>query len=427
MLFPSTSKITRRQALGAGLVGTIGLALSPAFQRILAADGPARRAKACILVWLNGGPSHLDTFDPKPNAAADYRGPVGAIDTAVEGVKLSEYFPELATEAKNLAIIRSITSKEADHDRANFFIHTGNLRSETVDYPALGAVVARTWSEEKDELPNFVSINAGGGEGGFLGVEFSPHMISNLDAPIDNLGLPDGVDEDRLARRLKGLDALNKGFAGRSDAGRVADHERFHSKTLRLRTSPALKAFDLKAEKAETVKAYGAEADDAVFQKSCLMARRLVENGVKFVEVMLDGWDTHADNFNATGALAKILDPTLTALTRDLNERGLLKDTLILCMGEFGRTPKINEQTGRDHWSEAFSVLLAGGGVKGGQVIGSTDEKGEQVKDRPVTIPDYFATVLTALGVDPAKQYRTPGGRPIKLADKAKVATELFS
>ena len=427
MLLPLNRKMTRRQALGSGLIGTIGLALSPAFQRLLAADGPARRAKACILVWLNGGPSHLDTFDPKPDAPPEYRGPVKAVDTAAEGVQLSEYFPALAKEAKDIALIRSITSKEADHDRANFFIHTGNVRGETVDYPGLGAVVAKTWTEDKDELPNFVSINAGGGDGGFFGVEFSPHVISNLDAPIDNLNLPDGVDEDRLGRRLKGLDALNKSFAGRSDPGRVADHERFHAKALRLRSSPALKAFDLKAEKPETVEAYGAKPDDAAFQKSCLMARRLVENGVKFVEVMLDGWDTHADNFTGTGNVAKVLDPTLSALVRDLNERGMLKDTLVVCMGEFGRTPKINGQTGRDHWSEAFSVLLAGGGVKGGQVIGQTDDKGEQIKDRPVTIPDYFATLLTALGVDPAKQYHTPGGRPIKLADKAKVVTELFS
>jgi hypothetical protein len=389
-------------------------------------DGPSA-AKACILVWLNGGPSHLDTFDPKPEAPDDYRGPVAAIDTAASGVRLSGYFPQLAKEANNFALIRSITSKEADHDRANFFIHTGNLRSETVDYPALGAVVAKTWSEEKDELPNFVSINANNGDGGFFGVEFSPHVISDLGNPIDNLNLPDGVDEDRLSRRLKGLDALNKSFAGRTDPSRVADHERFHAKALRLRTSPALKAFDLKAEKQETIDAYGAGPDDATFQKSCLMARRLVENGVKFVEVMIDGWDTHADNFNATGNLCKTLDPTLSAMLHDLADRGMLNDTLVLCMGEFGRTPKINDQQGRDHWSEAFSVLLAGGGVKGGQAIGQTDEKGEQVKERPVSIPDYFATLLSALGIDPAKQYRTPGGRPIKLADKGKVVTELFS
>jgi Protein of unknown function (DUF1501) len=427
MFVASHRLMSRRQALGAGLLGTLGLALSPTFQRLLAAEGPARRAKACILVWLNGGPSHLDTFDPKPDAPDDYRGPVQTIDTAAAGVRLSGYFPQLAKEAKNYALIRSLTSKEADHDRANFFIHTGNLRSETVDYPGLGAVVAKTRSEEKDELPNFVSINGAGGDGGFFGVEFSPHVISDLANPIDNLNLPDGVDEDRLVRRLKGLDALNRSFAGRSDPGRTADHERFHAKALRLRTSPALKAFDIKAEKQETIDAYGAAPDEAVFQKSCLMARRLVENGVKFVEVMLDGWDTHQDNFNGTSNLAQVLDPTLSALLRDLGERGMLNETLVLCMGEFGRTPKINDQTGRDHWSEAFSVLLAGGGVKGGQVIGQTDEKGEQVKERPVTIPDYFATLLTALGIDPAKQYRTPGGRPIKLADKGKVVAELFS
>ncbi len=230
-----------------------------------------------------------------------------------------------------------------------------------------------------------------------------------------------------LGRRMQGLDALNRSFAGRTDPARVADHERFHAKAMRLRTSPALKAFDLKAEKPETIDAYGAGPDAAAFPKSCLMARRLIENGVKFVEVTLDGWDTHSDNFNTTSGLAQVLDPTLSALLRDLDERGLLQETLVLCMGEFGRTPKINDQTGRDHWSEAFSVLLAGGGVKGGQAVGATDAKGEQIKDRPVMIPDYFATLLTALGVDPAKQYRTPGGRPIKLADKGKVVTELFS
>jgi uncharacterized protein (DUF1501 family) len=273
-----------------------------------------------------------------------------------------------------------------------------------------------------------VAINGAGGDGGFFGVEYSAHVIGNLDAPIDNLGLPDGVDDDRLKRRLKGLDALNKGFARRSDAGRVADHERFHAKALKLRTSPALAAFDLTKEKEETLTAYGATGDDAAFGKSCLMARRLVEHGVKCVEVLLDGWDTHGDNFNAVSNLCtKYLDPTLSALVADLSDRGMLKDTLVLCVGEFGRTPKVNEQQGRDHWSEAFSAVLAGGGVKGGQVIGETDEHGENVKERPVTVPDFFATLLTALGVDPAKQYRTPGGRPIRLADKGKVVTELFS
>jgi uncharacterized protein (DUF1501 family) len=428
MFFPPHRQPTRRQALGAGLLGTLGLALSPAFQRLLAAEGPSRRAKNCILVWLNGGPSHLDTFDPKPDAGDEYHGPTGVIDTSVAGVRFSGYLPRLAQQAGNLAVVRTLTSKEADHDRANFFMHTGNLRSETVDYPYLGSVAAKTWEDDKDELPNFVAINGAGGDGGFFGVEYSAHVIGNLDAPIDNLALPDGVDEERLNRRLKGLDALNQSFARRSDAGRVADHERFHAKALRLRTSPALEAFDLTKEKPETLTAYGADAQDPTFGKACLMARRLVEHGVKFVEVMLDGWDTHADNFNAVSNLcATYLDPTLAALFGDLSDRGMLKDTLVLCVGEFGRTPKVNEQAGRDHWSEAFSAVLAGGGVKGGQVIGQTDEHGENVKDRPVTIPDFFATLLTALGVDPARQYRTPGGRPIKLADKGKVVTELFS
>jgi uncharacterized protein (DUF1501 family) len=417
---------TRREFLGAGLVGTLGFALSPAFQRLLAKEGPARRAKACVLVWLNGGPSHLDTFDLKPDAPDDVRGTFKPIDTAAPGVRLCEHLPQLAKQARDLAVVRSLTSKEGDHDRAYHLLHTGNLRDETVEYPSLGSVVARTWTGEEDELPGYVAINGGAPGAGFLGVEYAPHLIANLDAPLENVNLPEGVGEDRLERRLKALDALNKGFARRSNPARVADHERMTARALRFRKSPALKAFDLSAEKPETLKAYGLTEETPNFAKAGVLTRRLIEAGVRFVEVVLDGWDTHADNFNATANLMKQLDPALASLTRELSERGLLKDTLVLCLGEFGRTPKINGDRGRDHWSDAFSAVLAGGGVKGGQVVGATDAKGELVKERPVTVPDLFATLLSALGVDPTKQYHTPGGRPIRLADKGKVVRELF-
>src|SRR5262245_60427559 len=236
----------RREFLGAGLVGTLGLVLSPAWQRLLARDGQ-KRVRACILLWLNGGPSHLDTFDPKPDAPAEIRGPFKAIDTAASGLRFGEHLPKLARQARRLAVVRSMTSREADHDRAARYLHTGNVGDETVEYPALGSVVAREWSAEDGDLPAFVAINGGVPGAGFLGVECAPFTLANPDAPFENLNPPGGVDEPRLERRLKALGALNRRFAAAGDAGAVADHERFAARALRLRKSPALKAFDLGA------------------------------------------------------------------------------------------------------------------------------------------------------------------------------------
>jgi uncharacterized protein (DUF1501 family) len=415
---------SRRHFLGASLASALGCALSPPFQRLLAADAPARRARSCILLWLNGGPSHIDTFDPKPGAPTG--GPFKAIDTTTPGLRFAEHLPKLAQQAKQLAVIRSITSKEADHGRAYDFLHTGNLRDETVDYPSLGAVAARAWMAEDGDLPAFVALNGSSAGPGFFGAAFAPHVVGNLAAPLDNIALPDGVDDARLDRRYKALEAFNQGFARRVDPAIVADQMRFTTKALRLRASPALKAFDLTQEKPELIAQYGADKDEGVFGKACVMARRLIEHGVRFVEITLDGWDTHANNFTAVKSLCDQLDPAFAALVRDLNDRGRLKDTLIVCMGEFGRTPAINDQTGRDHWSEVFSVVLAGGGIQGGQVIGASDEKGENVKDRPVAIPDLYTTLLAAFGIDGNKTYRTPAGRPIKLAAKGQVVPGLL-
>jgi uncharacterized protein (DUF1501 family) len=431
---------TRRGFLGAGLASTLGLALSPAFQQLLGKEAKSRRAKACILLWLNGGPSHIDTFDPKPGRPTN--GPFKPIATSVSGVQISEHLPHLARQTKLLAIVRSLTSKEADHEQAYQLLHTGNLRSETVEYPALGSVVAREWTAEDGDLPAYVALNGAAPGAGFFGVEFSPYVVGNLDTPVENLNLPERVDEQRRQRQLKALATLNAGFARHVDRASVAEHERFTAKATRLRQSPALKAFDLSGEKASTLALYGApkppakEGDPPAegtteegspFGKACLVARRLVENSVRFVEVTLDGWDTHADNFNAVTALSKQLDAGFAGLVADLAERGLLATTLVLCLGEFGRTPQINPQNGRDHWSEVFSAVLAGGGIKGGQVIGASDANGAHVKDRAVTVPDLYATLLAAFGVSGTKQYRTPEGRPIRLAEKGKVVTELFS
>src|SRR6516225_3630147 len=260
----------RRQFLGAGLASTLGLALSPAWQRILAAEGASKRAKACILIWLNGGPSHIDTFDPKPGS--DTNGPFEAIKTTVEGMRFCQHLPQLAEQAKHLAVLRTLTSREQDHDRAYQFLHTGNQKEETVEYPSLGAAVARSWSREESDLPGFVSINGSGGGSGFFGVDFAPLVVGNLDAPLDNVALAEGVDEKRMDRRLQALEAFNKDFAKRSNRDAVEAHAQFVKKAVRFRKSPALKAFDLTAEKPEVMKRYGAEGDTGAFGKACVMA-----------------------------------------------------------------------------------------------------------------------------------------------------------
>lgn len=424
---------TRRAFLGSSIAGTLGLALAPIMQKLLAGQVTSRRARSCILLWLNGGPSHLDTFDPKPGT--DLGGPFKAINTKVPGLQLNEHFPRLAEQAKHLAILRSLTSKEADHERAYEYLHTGNPREETVEYPALGSVVARAWKEEDGDLPAFVALNGGTASPGFLGVDFAAYLIEDLTSPINNIGLPEGVSEKRRDRRLNALSKLNGQFAQSVDRSSVQEHEQYTAKALRLARSPALQAFDLKTEKPEVLKRFGIPPEvgsepapeDQPFAKACLLARRLVEKGVRFVEITLDGWDTHSDNFNQTRRQASLLDPAFAALVADLADRGLLKETLVVCLGEFGRTPKLNEQLGRDHWSDVFSAVLAGGGVRGGQVIGASDAKGEKVKDQPIGIPDLYATLLAAFGIDGTRSYRTPEGRPIRLAEKGKVVKELFS
>jgi uncharacterized protein (DUF1501 family) len=416
---------TRREFLAGGLAGTLAFAFSPVVQRLLAAE-EKKRAKACILVWLNGGPSHLDTLDPK--RGVETGGPFKAIDTTVPQMKLSEHLPKVAAQAKRFSLVRSLTSVEADHDRAYYYLHTGNQPQATVEFPSLGAVVARQWTGQEGDLPTFVSLgslNRGGGAG-FLGLEFAPYVVDDLNNPIANVTPPEGIAEARQLRRLKELEALNDRFARRAAQTQPADHARFTAKALRLMSGKGRQAFDLSQEPSEAMALYGAAEEDAAFARSCVLARRLVERGVRFVEVVLDGWDTHGDNFNQVQALCGQLDSPLAGLIADLSDRGVLDETLVVCMGEFGRTPAINAQNGRDHWSDAFSALVAGGGIAGGRVVGASDERGEQVKERPVGVPELFATLLSCCGIDGTKQVRTAEGRPIRLVDKAAAVQELL-
>ncbi|MBC7854027.1 MAG: DUF1501 domain-containing protein [Pirellulaceae bacterium] len=412
----------RREFLVTSFAGAMGLALSP-WGALAQAAGEKKSAKACILLYLQGGPSHIDTFDPKPGTPTG--GSYTAIDTKIAAVKFSQHLPKLAAVSDKLAIIRSMTSKEGDHDRGTVLLHTGYSPTPALVYPALGSIIAKEKQDESVVAPGFVSVGDTDGSG-YLGPEFGPYVVGDPLNPGQNLALPDGFALERLNKRMKALEAFNQGFAKKSASSRPLDFTRLSIKANRMRESAALKSFDPATEEGQLWQAYGGEVGDGSLARSLIFARRMVENGVRFVEVTLGNWDTHTDNFNLVAALSAQLDSGLATLVKDLSDRGQLESTLVVCVGEFGRTPQINGDNGRDHHSDVFSAVVAGGGIQGGRVIGSSDDAGAQVKDRPVTFPDLHATLLHACGIDPAREYNTPDGRPIKLTSGGKVVQELF-
>jgi uncharacterized protein (DUF1501 family) len=406
--------ITRRAFVKSGLSSM--LALWALGGRRLLADRPPAKAKACVLVWLNGGPSHLDTFDPKPSSKFK------PIDTRAGGMQLCEHLPQLAEVAQYLAVIRGMTSREGNHDRARYLLHTGYAPTPTVEHPALGSWVVEELGDPASNLPGFVSIGGPAAGPGFLGVEHAPYVIGSASQPLQNVAYARDVDMVRFMRRKGALDALDAQFFAETGDAKVKSRDEVYAKAVRMMHSPRLKAFELTDESDAVRAAYGASD----FAKGVLMARRLVEAGVKFVEVTLDGWDTHTDNFGRTEKLMGALDPALATLLRELEERKLLDSTLVVCCGEFGRTPKINASDGRDHHPQAWSAVLAGGGVRGGVVHGETDGDGAKVSKDPTGVADLFATIATVLGLDPAKEVITPRGRPVELTDKGKPIAALL-
>jgi uncharacterized protein (DUF1501 family) len=381
---------------------------------------PAPRARACILLWLNGGPSHIDTFDPKPGRRT--AGPFKAIRTRAPGVMLSEHLPLLAERANELAIVRGMSSKEGNHPRAQYYVHTGYAPNPTAAHPSLGGWACARLGDASAELPAFVSIGGPSFGAGFLGVENGPFVLQKAGASPADTTPPPGVDVARFERRRAALDGMEEGFARATGDAKVAGRREVYAKAVRLMRTPKLDAFDVSVEPEAVRRAYG----DTDFGRGCLAARRLVERGVKFVEVLLDGWDTHQDNFGRTTTLMGTLDPAFSGLLDDLKTRGLLGSTLVACMGEFGRTPTINANEGRDHWPQAWSAVLAGAGIRGGRVHGATDEDGAKVAGAPTRVPDLLATMATQLGLDPAYTQTSPAGRPISLTDDGKPIAALI-
>ncbi len=383
-----------------------------------------KQGRAMILLFMQGGPSQFETFDPKPGT--ENGGPTTAISTAAAGIQIAEGWEKTAQQMNDIAIIRSMTTKEGEHQRAAYQMHTGYIPSGSVKHPSLGSCIAKEIAVSERELPSVVTIGDRGNLGsgaGFLGVDYEPFQVSgrSVGTVPDNVGPI--VGEKRFTRRQGLLDKLEGEFAARGGETVVNNHRRIYDKSAKLVLSPMTKTFDFGLETAETKERYG----NSEFGKGCLLARRLIEAGVTFVEVRLGSWDTHKEVFDGVKGLASKCDPALSALITDLKDRGLLDTTLIMWTGEFGRTPKINPNTGRDHWPRNFNALLAGGGIKGGQVIGETAKDGMGIVHDPVNIPDLFSTICTSLDVNPAKENMSPIGRPLKIVDGGKPVAKLFS
>jgi hypothetical protein len=385
-----------------------------------AADQP--QTKSCILLWMSGGPSHLDTFDLKPDAPDQIRGEFRPIDTSVPGIQISEHFPKLAQRMEHAAVLRSMSTAESDHQLASYHMHTGyQKRAGDLVFPSLGSIVSRELGKSDFPLPNFVCIGTGPRQftrAGFLGSDHQPLCVTNPGRGIDFVEALNGRDE--FTRQYDLLRRLEISFQERYAAEASRAHSAALERAVRLMTAEQKRAFDLSRESREDRQRYGRGS----FGQGCLMARRLIESGVRFVEVLMGdgvGWDTHRDNFSRTRRLSAEADIGMAALIDDLRQRGLLDSTLIIWMGEFGRTPQITSGAGRNHWARAWSTVLAGGGIRGGQVIGRTDRHAAEVVERPISVVDFLATVCTVLQIDYKRANFAPGvERPIPIVDTSK-------
>ncbi|WP_439630401.1 DUF1501 domain-containing protein [Gemmata sp.] len=430
--------LTRRELFR---LSAVGAASASGWLDALAAHAGAsppaapKRAKRCVLLWMDGGPSHHDTFDMKPDAPAEYRGEFSPVASSVPGLQVTETFPRVAKLMHHAAVVRGMSTGESEHGRARTYLHTGyKAGAGGIDYPTMGSLLTASGEPGDAEMPNFVvtgmHLNPATwsyvASPGHLGPRHAPLIVADSAGGVPNLkpGVPDAEFADRVAV----LDKMTSGFLRDRPVPAAAAQATAYRRAVQLMRSPKARAFDLGAEPPKVREAYG----DHAFGQGCLLARRLVEVGVPFVEVYHSptpgGWDSHeGKRAKEVKTLAMPqLDQGMSALLTDLSDRGLLDSTLVVWMGEFGRTPKMKADGGRDHYSRAWTTVLAGGGVKGGAVVGRTDKTGATVEDRPVSAADFMATICHALGVDADAEFNV-AGRPVRAVEKrANPLTELF-
>lgn len=380
-----------------------------------------KKQKACILMWMGGGPPTIDIWDLKPGSKNG--GEFKPIKTAAAGVEISEHMPLTAKQFNNLSLVRAMSTREADHNRGRYFMHTAYVPNPTVIHPTFGSVVAHELASKRSdlEIPPFVSIDGGSESPGFLGMTNAPFVVDS-NGNIRNADT-NGLSGDRLANRFQMLDVIESGFIGSKRGEAPQSHKDIYKRALNLMTSKQMEAFKVTKEDPKMIEAYGANG----FGRGCLMARRLVEAGVPFVEVNLGGWDLHANVFDTLqNQRLPVLDKGIAALTEDLTQRGMIDDVCIVWMGEFARTPRINQDVGRDHWAASWSVMLGGGGLKNGQAVGATDKDGLSVEGQAYLPGDIWATVAHAMGIPLDTVYTSKNGRPMKIANSGNPIKQLI-
>lgn len=418
-----------RAFLGVGLLpgalapGRLSAAAAdPAAAAVLPRKNPAQRV---IYLYMAGGMSHLDTFDPKPDAGPDVRGELSAIPTSADGVRVSEFLPGIARHMHQAVVFNSLTSNQGAHDQAQYFMRTSYAKRGTIKHPHLGAWHLRFQGKINENLPGFVTVNSGSRAvgAGFFGSRFEPLAIRRPADGLQNVKHYEAVADNEFERRLDLAGKLDYDFRNRYDDRRVHAYAAMYDDAVRLMRSEDLKAFDLASEPAAVREQYG----DDPFGQGCLLARRLGEHGVRFVQVELGGWDTHTENFERVADQAAKLDRGLSALLADLDSRGMLAETLVVLATEFGRTPSINQNAGRDHYPKAFSGVLFGGGVNGGQVHGATDGSGSDVVEGRLDVTDFNATIAYGLGLPIGEVLYSPTRRPFTVAHKGSPVTGIFA
>lgn len=428
--FLKADELTRRQFVSNAARAYLGVHLFPLLGGTLASAAPEVAAKGgtaknVIYLFMAGGMSHVDTFDPKPKKK-DIMGKTEAITTKADGVMIGHYLPKTAAVMDQVCVINSMNSTQGAHEQGSYIMHTSYGMRGTIKHPSLGSWVLRLGGRIHPELPGFVAVDSAPEftGGGFLGAKFSAAPIGRPDAGLLDSHRPGNVSSEDFERRLSLADKMNREFHGRYPNADVKAYEELYRDAISLMNSKDLKAFDLREESEATRKLYGTGR----FAQGCLLARRLVDNGVRFVEVQLGGWDTHYDNFAGVAGRCQEFDQAYAALITDLAKSGRLKDTLVVVATEFGRSPEIQagHKDGRDHHPQAFSCLLAGGGIKGGVKYGSTDASASKVKEGIVTVQDFNATIAHALALPYDTVVMSPSKRPFKIADQGSPVTKLF-
>lgn len=416
--------LSRRAFICQAAKAFLGVSLMPLVNAspVCARVSSASRAKNVIYLYMDGGMSHLDTFDTKPDS--NVQGPVQSIQTNADGVRISEYLPLLGRQMDKVAVLRSMYSTQGAHEQGRYFMHTGYISRGTIRHPAMSAWVMKLSGRTNKTLPGNVMVGGYIREAGagFLGPSHAPLVIGDPQAGLQNSQRAENVTQEEFDRRLKLASRFDRQFRIRYKQDQVHAYTDMYDDAIRLMASRDLTAFEIERESERVRDGYGQNA----FGQGCLLARRLIQKDVRFVEVTLGGWDTHSDNFDAVQRKTAVLDQGMSTLLADLSSKGLLKQTLVVLATEFGRTPQINENNGRDHHPKAFTCLLAGGGIRGGQVYGRTDASGSEVEEHRVKVPDFNATIAYALGLPLDKVVHSPSGRPFTVAHKGQPVTSIF-